>query len=197
MRAAGGGIAALPTAPIRPRNADNDHPFRADSNFLHLTGFDEPEAWLLLDADGRSMLLCRAKDVEREIWDGYRLGPDAAPAALGVHQADDVASLDEIAIEWLADEPMVWFPFAEPAGTEARVDAWLATLRARERSGVRGPRGKRDLTPLLAELRLRKDDTELATMRRAAAITAAAHARAMRYCAGRFRADPNASVREH
>jgi len=197
MRAAGGGIAVLPTAPTRPRNADNDHPYRGDSNFLYLTGFDEPEAWLLLDADGRSTLLCLSKDIERELWEGYRVGPAGAVAALGVHGADDVAALDEIAIERLADQATVWFPFVEPAGTEARVDTWLATLRSRERSGVRAPHGKRDLAPLLAELRLRKDDTELATMRRAAAISAGAHARAMRYCGARFRAEPGGSVREY
>src|ERR1700741_5124368 len=91
LRSAGGGIAVLPTAPQRPRNADNDHPYRGDSNFLHLTGFGEPDSWLLLDSQGRSTLLCRAKDSEREIWDGYRVGPGAAPATLGVDAALDLA----------------------------------------------------------------------------------------------------------
>jgi Xaa-Pro aminopeptidase len=194
---AGGGIAVLPTAPARVRNADNDHPYRGDSNFLHLTGFDEPDSWLLLDAQGRSTLLCRAKDSEREIWDGYRVGPGAAPAALGVDAAFDVAALDAVMTDHLADQPTVWFVFGEPAGLEAQVDGWLGTLRARSRSGVQSPQSKRNLAPLLAEMRLRKDADELATMRRAAAISAGAHTRAMRFCGERFRADPNARVREY
>jgi Xaa-Pro aminopeptidase len=194
---AGGGIAVLPTAPARVRNADNDHPYRGDSNFLHLTGFEEPDSWLLLDAQGRSTLLCRAKDSEREIWDGYRVGPGAAPAALGVDAAFDVAALDAVMTDHLADQPTVWFVFGEPAGLEAQVDGWLGTLRARSRSGVQSPQSKRNLAPLLAEMRLRKDADELATMRRAAAISAGAHTRAMRFCGERFRADPNARVREY
>src|SRR5436190_12609577 len=90
----GGGIAVLPTAPERQRNADSDFPFRYDSHFHYLTGFGEPQSWLVLDGAGRSTLFCRPKDVEREIWDGLRLGPDAAPAVLGVDQAFGLDQLD-------------------------------------------------------------------------------------------------------
>lgn len=197
LRSAGGGIAVLPTAPTRTRNADNDHPYRGDSNFLHLTGFDEPDSWLLLDAQGRSTLLCRAKDSEREIWDGYRVGPEAAPGSLGVDAAFDVAALDAVMTEHLADQPTVWFAFGEQAGLEAQIDGWLAALRARSRAGVQSPQNKRNLAPVVAEMRLRKDADELATMRGAAAISAGAHARAMRFCGARFRAEPNGGVREY
>jgi len=197
LRQAGGGIALLPTAPPRQRNSDNDHPYRGDSNFLHLTGFDEPGAWLLLDADGRSTLLCNPKDTEREIWDGYRVGPEAAPAALGVHEARDVAEIDAAMAEKLAGQPAVWYPFGEHEGLTARVDGWLAGLRARSRSGVQAPTSQRDLAPLMAEMRLRKAPDEVATMRRAAQISAAAHARAMRFCGQRFRAEPGGVVREY
>ncbi|MBS0344189.1 MAG: aminopeptidase P N-terminal domain-containing protein, partial [Proteobacteria bacterium] len=78
------GIAIIPTAPERQRNRDSDFPYRHDSYFYYLTGFTEPNAWLVLEGNGRSTLFCAPKDLEREIWDGYRLGPDAAPAALGV-----------------------------------------------------------------------------------------------------------------
>jgi Xaa-Pro aminopeptidase len=96
LRAASGGVAILPTAPERIRNADSEHPYRHDSAFYYLTGFSEPGAWLLLDADGRSLLLCRPLDPEREIWDGYRLGVDAAPAELGIDEALPLAALDEV-----------------------------------------------------------------------------------------------------
>jgi Xaa-Pro aminopeptidase len=194
---AGGGVAVVPTAPERQRNADSDHPFRHDSHFHYLTGFDEPQSWLLLGADGRSTLLCRERHAEREIWDGRRLGPEAAPAVLGVDDAFDVAQLDQVAVERLANQPAVWFPFGLHSELQAQVDRWLATLRSRERSGVGCPQTQRDLGPLLAEMRLVKDTTEQALMRRAAQISAGAHARAMRFCAARFRAEPQGTVREY
>ena len=197
LRAAGGGVAVVPTAPERPRNADNDHPYRHDSHFHYLTGFDEPRAWLLLTDSGESTLLCRAKDPSREIWDGLRLGPEAAPGALGVHAAFDVEALDAVMAERLANQTAVWFPFGAHTGLEARLEVWLAGLRARSRSGVQSPTMQRDLTPLLADMRLHKDADELALMRRAATISAGAHVRAMRFCGARFRAAPQGSVPEY
>ena len=197
IAALGGGLAIVPTAPERNRNGDNDHPFRHDSHFHHLTGFDEPQAWLLLDDSGRSTLLCRERNLEREIWDGLRLGPEAAPGALGVDEAHAVEALDKLALERLADRPAVWFPFGLHAGLQARIDGWLAALRERERNGVRAPALQRDLGPLLAEMRLVKDAGEIETMRRAAAISADAHARAMRFCAAHFRATPQAGLPEY
>ena len=78
------GLAVIPTAPERQRNRDSDYIYRHDSYFYYLTGFTEPNAWLVITGDGTSTLFCAPKDLEREIWDGYRLGPEAAPAALGV-----------------------------------------------------------------------------------------------------------------
>ncbi len=197
LQAAGGGVAVIPTAPEHVRNSDNDHPYRHDSSFHYLTGFDEPKAWLVLSASGESHLLCREKDPSMEIWDGLRLGPAAAPAALGVSQAHDVATLDALMPELLAGHGAVWFPFGAHDALAAQIDGWLATLRARARRGVRSPASQRDLGPLLAEMRLRKSAEELALMRSAARISAGAHARAMRFCAQRFRAAPQGSVREY
>ena len=197
MREAGGGLAVIPTAPERNRNSDNDHPYRHDSGFHYLTGFDEPHAWLLLSASGVATLLCRPRNPELEIWDGLRLGASAAPAALGVDHAFDIDALDHIALEQLAGQAAVWFPFGAEPELAGKVGGWLATLRGRSRSGVECPAAQRDLTPLLAELRLHKDATEIATMRRAAQISAGAHARAMRFCGARFRAEPAGLVREY
>ena len=197
LRAAGGGLAIIPTAPERPRNSDNDHPYRHDSSFHYLTGFDEPQAWLLVSDTGETTLLCRAKDAAREIWDGKRLGVEAAPAALGVTRAFDVAELDAVLAEQLARHPAVWSAFGLHPALQAQIDGWLAALRDKARSGVACPATQRDLGPLLADMRLHKDASELATMRRAAHISAGAHARAMRFCGARFRAEPQGSVREY
>ena len=181
LRAAGGGVAVLATAPEQPRNADTEHPYRHDSGFYYLTGFAEPGAWLLLDDQGRSLLLCRPKDEEREIWDGYRLGPDAAPQALGVDEALPLDALDAVLPQRLAGRPAVWFPFGA-AHVAGRVGDALAAVRARARAGVEAPAQQRELATLIDEMRLFKDAHEIALMRRAGEIAAAAHVRAMRAC---------------
>ncbi len=197
LRAAGGGVAVIPTAPERQRNSDNDHPYRHDSSFHYLTGFDEPGAWLVLHANGTSALGCRAGDPAMEIWHGRRLGVDAAPTALGVDSAFDVDTLDAMMLARLDGAPAVWFPFNAGAELGRRIEGWLATLRGRARSGVEAPTVQRDLSALVDEMRLIKDAGELATMRCAAQISAEAHVRAMRYSAARFRAAPNGTVREY
>jgi Xaa-Pro aminopeptidase len=78
-----GGVAILPTAPEQQRNRDSDFLFRHDSYFYYLSGFTEPHAWLVITGDGQTTLFCQPKDLEREIWDGMRLGPEAAPADAG------------------------------------------------------------------------------------------------------------------
>jgi Xaa-Pro aminopeptidase len=196
LRAAGGGIAIVPTAPERQRNSDNDHPYRHGSDFHYLTGFAEPCAWLVIEGDGHTTLICRPKDAEREIWDGFRLGPDAAPAVLGVDEGIALGRLDEVMVGKLGGQPAVWLPAATP-GLQARLDGWLERVRGKERQGIEAPRTLHDLGPLLAEMRLVKDAGEIATMRRAAAISAGAHVRAMRFCAARFRQEPKGGIPEY
>jgi Xaa-Pro aminopeptidase len=181
------GIALVPTAPERARNRDSDFPYRHDSYFFYLTGFSEPNAWLAITGDGRSTLFCAPKDLEREIWDGYRLGPEAAPAALGVDEAHSIDELDRRLPRLLENRDAVWYPFATHKGLETRVDGWLAAVRARVRMGALCPEQQRDLCGPLDEMRLFKDAHEQDTMRRAARISAAAHVRAMRTSARMLR----------
>jgi Xaa-Pro aminopeptidase len=182
-----GGVAIIPTAPERARNRDADFPFRHDSYFYYLTGFTEPNAWLVIQADGRSSLFCPPKDVEREIWDGIRLGPQAAPAALGVNQAFSVADLDAQIPKLLENQTSVWYPFATHDSLSSHIDGWLNKVRARARMGVSCPSVQQDLCVLLDEMRLVKDAHEQDTMRRAAQISAAAHVRAMQLSARMLR----------
>lgn len=187
LNAAGGGIALIPNAAELLRNADTHFPYRSDSSFHYLTGFDEPESWLVLFAHGRSVLLCREKNLEREIWDGVRLGPEAAPQSLGVDEAFPVGQIDELLPQWLAGQPAVWFPMATH-GLQGQVDGWLRTVRSRNRAGIECPFMLRDLGALVSEMRLIKDAGEVEIMRRAATISATAQTRAMQFCAERFRA---------
>ncbi|MDB5944626.1 MAG: pepP [Ramlibacter sp.] len=189
------GIALIPTALERPRNRDSDFLFRHDSYFYYLTGFTEPNAWLVITGDGKSTLFCAPKDLEREIWDGYRLGPDAAPDALGVQAAFSMDELDKRLPRLMENRDAVWYPFAIHAGLEARVGGWLNQVRARVRYGALCPEQQRDLCSVLDEMRLVKDAHEQDIMRRAARISAGAHVRAMQYSARQLRAGQD--VREY
>ena len=182
-----GGIAIIPTALEQQRNRDSDFLFRHDSYFYYLTGFAEPKAWLVITGDGKSTLFCQPKDLEREIWDGIRLGPDAAPATLGIDASFSVADIDAHLPKLLDNRSVVWYPFAIHKGLETRVDGWLNALRARVRFGAMVPEQQRDLCVLLDEMRLVKDASEQATMRRAAQISAGAHIRAMQLSAKMLR----------
>ena len=181
------GIAIIPTAPERPRNRDSDFLYRHDSYFYYLSGFTEPNAWLVITGDGRSTLFCQPKDLEREIWDGYRLGPDAAPQTLGVDAAFAVGELDAQLPKLLENRDAVWYPFAIHTGLEARVGGWLNQVRARVRYGALCPEQQRDLCGVLDEMRLVKDAHEQDIMRRAGAISARAHIRAMQLSARMLR----------
>lgn len=181
------GIALIPTAPERARNRDSDFLYRHDSYFYYLSGFTEPNAWLVVTGDGRSTLFCQPKDLEREIWDGYRLGPEAAVGALGVDAAFPIHELDAQLPRLLENRDTVWFPFAIHQGLEQRVAGWLNQVRARVRYGALCPEQQRDLCTIVDEMRLVKDAHEQDIMRRAGAISARAHVRAMQASARMLR----------
>ena len=138
-----GGTRAAASRCCRPRRAPAQRrqrpPYRHCSHFHYPSGFDEPQAWLLLDDSGHSTLLCREKNAEREIWDGHRLGPEAAPAMLGVDEAHPVEALDRVAVDKLAGAAAGGLPFGVHDGLVARVDGWLAALRGRSHLGIRSP----------------------------------------------------------
>ncbi len=188
-------IAIVPTAPERLRNRDSEFLFRFDSYFHYLSGFGEPNAWLLITSEGHTTLFCQPKDLEREIWDGIRLGPEAAPAALGVDAAFPVTELEQRLPRLLENKATVWYPFATHQGLEGRIDGWLKAVRARVRFGALCPEAQRDLCALLDEMRLVKDAYEQAVMRRAARISAGAHVRAMQLSARMLHAGQD--VREY
>jgi Xaa-Pro aminopeptidase len=184
----GDGVALIPTAPERLRNRDNPYPYRADSYFWHLTGFPEPKAALVL-AGGRAILFCREKDAAREIWNGFRHGPEAAAQTFGFDEAWPIARLDEKLPELLADRPTLWHAFGMNPEWDARVARALDAARAQARLGKRPPNVLRDWREPLDALRCIKDATEQAIMRRAADIASSGHARAMRACGAGARSE--------
>ena len=153
-------IAIIPTAPERQRNRDSDFLFRHDSYFYYLTGFTEPNAWLVLTSEGHATLFCQPKDLEREIWDGVRLGPEAAPAALRMNEAWSVSALDAKLPALLENKSVVWYPFATHKDLSARIETGLSAVRSRVRYGALCPEQQRDVCGILDEMRLVKDAHE-------------------------------------
>ena len=181
----GGGLALIATAPEAFRNRDSDYPYRHDSDFFYLTGFDEPGATLALNVSAtqhESHLFCRPKDPEREIWDGLRLGPEAAPEKLGVDFAHANQALDTKLPELIADQTALYTRLANSAENDRRVRYWIEQVRQQARAGVNAPSQLHDIEALVHEMRLIKSTDEIATMRQAAVISARAHLRAMQKC---------------
>ncbi|MDD5179657.1 MAG: Xaa-Pro aminopeptidase [Gallionellaceae bacterium] len=176
------GIAVIPTAPEVTRNGDAHYPYRYDSHFHYLTGFEEPEAVLVLVAGNapQSILFCREKNMEREVWDGFRHGPEAARIEFGFDAAFPIAQLNDKLVELMGNQPALFHPLGAHAVWDDRILELRSRVQAQARSGITAPNEIHDVRMLLDEMRLIKDDGELAAMRRAAAISTAAHLRAMR-----------------
>lgn len=182
MQAQGGGVAILATAPEMTRNSDCFFPFRHDSYFYYLTGFTEPEAVVVLVAGkkNQSILFCREKNIEREIWDGFRYGPQAAQTHFGFDAAFPIEQLEQELTNLISDTATLFHTQGHNSQLDAQLQRCINTLRSRVRSGVTPPRQTIDLHTVLNEMRLIKDASEIDAMQRAASISARAHQRAMK-----------------
>jgi Xaa-Pro aminopeptidase len=176
------GVAVIPTAAERVRNRDAHYPYRFDSYFYYLSGFTEPGAALVLmgGKKSRSILFCRDKDPEREVWDGYRCGPEGARERFGFDESHSLTKLDELMPNLLADQPALHYAMGTDEQWDARIVGWLNSVRSQARSGVTAPAEIKDVRRILDEMRIIKGEHELALMRRAAQISTGAHCRAMR-----------------
>lgn len=179
----GDGVAIIPTSPELIRNRDSHYPFRFDSYFYYLSGFKEPESvlFIMAGATPKTILFCRDKDMEREIWDGFRYGPTAAVTEFGVDEAYSIGQLDEIAPKLLANQAKLFYSLGADVAWDGRVTGWLNQLRSQARMGVSAPDEVVDVRKLLDEMRLYKTPFEIDIMQRSANIAAAAHQRAMQF----------------
>jgi Xaa-Pro aminopeptidase len=184
MRLAGDdSILIVPAAPERVRSNDSHHPYRQSSDLLYLSGFLEAESVLVLVPGrraGETLLFCRERDPEREVWDGPRLGPEGAVAALRLDDAYDVADIDDILPGLIEGRNRVYYQFGRDQDFDLKILAWVNRVRAQVRLGAHPPHEFLQLGHLLHELRLFKSRDELKLMRRAASIAAEAHCAAMR-----------------
>lgn len=184
LRMPSGCIAIIPAANETLRNGDAHYRFRQDSDFYYLTGFNEPNAFLLITSgiEHVSILFNRPRNVSEEQWTGKRLGQEDACSVLGVDAAFPIASLESRLPEFLTDKHAIYYTIGRDPIHEALIlRAWLA-VKGQIRRGAKAPESFCDLAPILGEMRLFKSDAEIELMQKAGDITVKAHQRAMQAC---------------
>lgn len=178
-------IAIVPSAKEKIRSRDTHYTFRQDSDVHYLSGFDEPDVVLVLipgREHGEFVIFCRERDKAKEIWDGYRAGPEGACKIYGADDAFPIDDIDEILPGLIEGRERVYYALGRDPEFDAQVMGWINRIRAKVRSGAIPPGEFLDLNHFLHDLRLFKSTAEVRLMARAGEIAAQAHIRAMQYC---------------
>ncbi len=178
-------IAIIPTSPVRMRNRDVEYPFRADSDFYYLTGFDEPEAVAVLLPNrerGEFVMFCRERDPTMEVWNGPRAGIEGVCEYYGADDAFPISDLDDILPGLIENTERLFFNIGNDRLFDQKVVGWVNQVRERSRTGVHAPDEIISPNHFLHEMRLYKSRHEIKLMRKAAKISAKAHIRAMQMC---------------
>lgn len=178
-------IVIVPTAPVRNRNSDVDYAFRPDSDFYYLTGFNEPEAVLVLcpgRANGEFILFCREKDLERETWDGRRYGLEGVVEHFGADDAFPITDMGDILPRIMEDREKIYTHVGRYPDFDTLILGWLNSIKKNSRAGVHAPYELVDLSHILHEQRLIKQKEEIVLMKQAAKVASAGHIRAMQQC---------------
>lgn len=179
------GILILPAAPTTRRNGDTDYPYRQQSDFYYLTGFEEPEAVIILAPKrkgGEFILFNRVRDREQEIWNGYRAGQAGARKNFGANEAFPIEELADKLPELLEGRSEVHYAIGLDKDFDETILKALNKIRGKIRGGLQSPISFVDITDTIHEMRLIKSPAEIDVMRKAADISVEAHIRAMQYC---------------
>lgn len=180
-----GNMAIIAGAPVRIRNRDVEYPYRQDSDFYYLTGFDEPGALAAFvpgRKQGEYLLFCREFDQEKALWTGSQAGIEGAREIHGADDAFPIDDIDDILPGLLENRERVYYPMGRDSELDLHLMEWVNQLRDKARSGIHAPVEFISLEHVLHEMRLFKSEAELRLMRRAAQVSGRAHLRAMRMC---------------
>jgi Xaa-Pro aminopeptidase len=180
-------IAIFSAAQEVTRSNDTEYAFCQDKNFYYLTGYNEPDAILVLtksDEEGmNSVLFNRDKDPLQEIWHGRRVGQTQAVEQYGVDSCFSLSEVDQYLPDYIANKSHLLFCQGKSEAFDKQIYAWLSTVKAQSRLGVKAPTQLVDCRATIEEMRLIKSAGELEIMRRVNVISGAAHARAMKQSA--------------
>ena len=196
-----GNIALIGSASIQTRNRDVDFPFRQDSDFFYLTGFNEPDALAVFIPEreqGEYILFCREFDEKKALWEGAHAGLEGATAHYEANDAFPIDDLADILPGLLENKAKVFYPMGRNSELDHNLLEWINHIRSQSRTGVTAPNDLSSLDVILHEMRLVKSIGELKLMRRAAEVSAAAHIKAMQACkAGLFEYQIEAELVHH
>ena len=192
-------IAIIPGAHEILRAGDTPYYFRQQSDFYYLTGFNEPDAILVLIpgyGEGTTLLFNRPRDPVMEIWNGHRAGQEGATKEYGIDVAYPIERFTEILPQLLTNRERVLYPIGGDPALDAQVMAAVSLLRAKVRSGVVTPDTFQHIAPYIHDMRLRKSPAEVETMKKAAIASMEAHKEAMAICTpGRYEYELEAALR--
>lgn len=178
------GAAFIIASPLEyTRNSSVGHPFRQDSNFYFLTGFEESESIFIFrpGMSPETVLFVRKKNPERETWDGFRFGPDAAQAEFRIDKTYPIDEFDHQAPQLLKGVEKIYFTRFKNPHVDSKVDHALQALKSTQNRTGFGYLPIHDADEFLSEFRLKKGETDIANMRKACELTAEAHAETMKY----------------
>jgi Xaa-Pro aminopeptidase len=178
-------ILILASSPTARRNGDYDYPFRQSSDLFYLTGFEEPETVVILAPkrkDGEFIMFNRVRDRAMEIWEGFRAGQEGARKKYGADEAFPISELEKRLPELLEGRDEIHYAIGLDKNFDAVVLNAMNKIRGKIRNGLQSPLAIVDITDTIHEMRLIKSPAEIAIMRKAAEISAAAHVRAMQFC---------------
>jgi Xaa-Pro aminopeptidase len=173
------------SAAQRIRNNDVHYPYRQDSDFLYLSGFCEPEAMMVLlpqEKGGHSILFCRERDRQREMWDGLMAGTEGAVEQFGFDEAFPISEMGQRLPGLLHGSERVYYDLGKDPDFDHLLIGWMNDFRAKTRKKFLAPDEIVALDHSLHEMRLFKSRTEITAMRKSANIAAKAHQRAMQVC---------------
>jgi len=180
-----GNIAIIASAQIRPRNRDVDYPFRQDSDFYYLTGFNEPDALAVFipgRKQGQYILFCREYNAQKALWEGAHSGLEGATGDYAADDSFPIDDVDDILPGLLENKAKVFYPMGRDSDLDHRLFEWLNRIRSQSRTGISAPAEMVSLEHVLHEMRLFKSAAEIKLMKRAAEVSAKAHVRAMQGC---------------
>lgn len=178
-------IAIIAAASEQPRSNDTFYPFRQNSDFFYLSGFNEPDAVLALvpgRPQGEFVIFCRDKHPEKETWDGFRYGPEGVCEHFNADDAFPVEDIDDILPGLIEGRTRIYYAMGRDTNFDRHVMDWVNTIRCSELAGSTPPGEFQELDHLLHELRLFKSAAEIKVMQKAANISARAHCEAMQAC---------------
>lgn len=179
----GDGVAVIFNAHEAIRNRDSHYPYRSDSYFHYFSGFTEPQSVLLVlgGKSPKTILFCRNKNLEMEIWNGFIYGPKEAKEVFLFDEAYDINLLDDIALKEISGHEKIYYRIGQDALNDQKINDWIKALRDKARAGVQAPQAIEDISHIADEMRLIKSDFEIDIMKRSAKIASLAHNRAMKF----------------